>query len=483
MKTPRIYKILSFAVIAAFIAPCFARADITSNLVLHYALDDSAANTTVTDTGSAGSNGTASANTSALHVGGRIGTGAFALASSSSQYFDTNYKWSSSDHSFTFAAWIKTTQTGYDGYVVGSYNGQNSIIEMGTTFQGYAFCSVRDSSGNSAGTSLNARVNNGVWHFLVCTDDGTTMNMYSDGTVVGTGSAAGLTGDFGGALARTIDIGQAGNGSGYFGGTIDDVRAYSRALTQADVLELGGLDAGLFGWWKFDEGTGGSAADSSGNGDTGTLQNSATWTAGKIGAGALSVVNGGSGSGSYVSTANLGTINVGRSLAAWVYPTDLTGQSGHNIILSGSTFSYWIEVLSNGHLDFHDINGNDHEYTGATIPTNQWTFVSSTCDFGTGSTTLFINGSQVKQDVGSYCNDNSTQAYDIGTYGPSPGNYGWTGYLDDVRIYERTLTASDVSALYALGNPPAPSGARPHRLIISLGRRFVVRFGKRLGAE
>ena len=38
--------------------------------------------------------------------------------------------------------------------------------------------------------------------------------------------------------------------------------------------------SGLVGWWKFDEGSGATTADSSGNGDNGTLATGATWTTG-----------------------------------------------------------------------------------------------------------------------------------------------------------------------------------------------------------
>jgi len=44
---------------------------------------------------------------------------------------------------------------------------------------------------------------------------------------------------------------------------------------------------GLTAEWKLDDGTGTSAVDSSGNGNTGTLTNGPTWTAGNTG-GALS---------------------------------------------------------------------------------------------------------------------------------------------------------------------------------------------------
>jgi hypothetical protein len=39
----------------------------------------------------------------------------------------------------------------------------------------------------------------------------------------------------------------------------------------------------LVAYWKFDEGTGTTTADSSGNGNTGILTNGPLWTAGRIG--------------------------------------------------------------------------------------------------------------------------------------------------------------------------------------------------------
>ncbi len=47
-----------------------------------------------------------------------------------------------------------------------------------------------------------------------------------------------------------------------------------------------GLDSGLVGWWTFNDGSGGTAADASGNGNNGTVDG-ASWTTGQLG-GALS---------------------------------------------------------------------------------------------------------------------------------------------------------------------------------------------------
>ena len=61
---------------------------------------------------------------------------------------------------------------------------------------------------------------------------------------------------------------------------------------ESDKVEVKVSDAllnGLVGWWKFDEGSGTVAYDSSGNGNDGNLTNGPTWTTGKIG-GALSLM-------------------------------------------------------------------------------------------------------------------------------------------------------------------------------------------------
>src|SRR6185312_4650110 len=79
---------------------------------------------------------------------------------------------------------------------------------------------------------------------------------------------------------------------------------------------------GLVGYWNLDDGSGTTAADSSGNGNTGTLRNGAPWTTGTVG-GALQL----NGSNQDVRVANSSSLNVTGTeltLAAWIYPTSAT---------------------------------------------------------------------------------------------------------------------------------------------------------------
>ena len=68
---------------------------------------------------------------------------------------------------------------------------------------------------------------------------------------------------------------------------VDEVRIWSVARTAAQIaasknIEITGAQAGLMGRWGLNEGSGTSAADSSGNGITGTLVGTPTpsWVAG-----------------------------------------------------------------------------------------------------------------------------------------------------------------------------------------------------------
>ena len=71
----------------------------------------------------------------------------------------------------------------------------------------------------------------------------------------------------------------------YFNGLIDDVRVWNAALTQAEIQatmyqELTGSESNLAGYWKFNEGSGITAFDTSPNNNNGTLIGTPTWQRG-----------------------------------------------------------------------------------------------------------------------------------------------------------------------------------------------------------
>ena len=107
---------------------------------------------------------------------------------------------------------------------------------------------------------------------------------------------------------------------------------------ESDKVEVKVSDAllnGLVGWWKFDEGSGTVAYDSSGNGNNGNLTNGPTWTTGKVG-GALSF----DGENDYVDVPSIQSVNGGGvTFAVWIKPTHFDSIDYPHII-SGAGVSF-----------------------------------------------------------------------------------------------------------------------------------------------
>ena len=119
----------------------------------------------------------------------------------------------------------------------------------------------------------------GRWYHVAATDDGTTASMYVDGTLVYQHAADGAVVS---PTGVAVEIGAALNGTDYFvPGDLDEVRFWNVARTaqqisdsRSDTLPTGAT--GLVGYWRFDEGSGTTAYDYSGNGHAGTLMHGAT---------------------------------------------------------------------------------------------------------------------------------------------------------------------------------------------------------------
>lgn len=209
------------------------------------------------------------------------------------------------------------------------------------------------------------------------------------------------------------------------------------------------LKTGLLGWWTFDgkDMSNGAVVDKSGNGNTGTLQNIATssfYTSGKIG----QAFNFDGVDDSVKLTSDpIGTGAV--TISAWINPESFGGASRGAIIWGNSTrfritsIGFLIEFTSNG------FTTTAQSASGSLRQLSKWYHVVVTRD-SSNQATFYING---------VISGTANQASGIPT-GSSVGNIGesvssanrFDGKIDDVRVYNRVLTTSEITRLYNEGN-------------------------------
>ena len=134
--------------------------------------------------------------------------------------------------------------------------------------------------------------------------------------------------------------------------------------------------------------------------------------------------------------------------AAWVNGSDLSGQSGHNIIMSTDVDNSWIEIDGSGHPSYHSFNNEDFTDTSTTITTGSWHHIAATMsgtDGNAGTVKLYVDG-VLKLTASGTCHARTHAVY-ISTYAPSPGNYGFVGSIDEVVVFNRALTQSEITSI------------------------------------
>lgn len=193
-------------------------------------------------------------------------------------------------NTFTVEAWVYNTSFmnsfGYNlGSIIGNYNTLNVDMQFmlrrdGTAYQLW----VNDSNGTNfkAVSVSNIAVLN-QWQHVAGVWNGSELRLYLNGVLVGT--TTGVTGaSFKSQLNNPIHIGTNLSNEKYTG-NLDEIRIWSRALTDAELLnnmncELGASQTGLIAYYKFNQGVGNgnnsgvtTLTDSSGNNYNGTLNN------------------------------------------------------------------------------------------------------------------------------------------------------------------------------------------------------------------
>ena len=261
----------------------------------------------------------------------------------------------------------------------------------------------------------------------------------------------------------------------YFNGSIANVKVYNRALSSTDVQTLyssskpqasvSSIQNGLVGYWPLDSES--YNASISRVGDKTPYENhginyGTTLTTDRMGQnnGATSFFTS---TGRIYISAPVPIISHNLSMSAWIYPTQYPSERA-TIILGGG--AYYLSLNSDGSLQTYWYGRNPagyHSSGAGTIPLNAWSQVAAT--WSDSSVNLYVNGVlkntvAVASGVGS-----STNAV---YFGAESTARQFNGAISEIRIYNRTISADEVSSIYGAYKPKIVSGTLQKGLVLDM---------------
>ena len=224
------------------------------------------------------------------------------------------------------------------------------------------------------------------------------------------------------------------------------------------VMLLGVSDAsaavsnlGLVGYWSFNEGTGSYAGDSSGNRNQGTLVSGPTWVDGKRGK-ALNF----DGVNDYVNAGDNTSLRITNSftISAWVKTDQNT--SGLNVVAKyNGTNGYFFGMTGTAPAGrmFGGVTTAGvitRRFTNTVLAVGRWYHIVTVYNASAATESMYVDGIL----------DNGTQSGTPPSSVPSTAGMNfeigsrtngielWDGLIDEVRIYNRALSAQEVLQLY-----------------------------------
>jgi hypothetical protein len=211
------------------------------------------------------------------------------------------------------------------------------------------------------------------------------------------------------------------------------------------------LRSGLVGYWSFDEGTGTTASDGSGNGNHGTLKGmgGAAWVPGHKGK-ALSFD--GAGWINTTTTASLNTVTQALTVAAWVF-VSAGANAGYRVLLQRQVGTTTAEYYGMGlYNDNPYLSGNTigDSILYEPLPTGRWVHLAATYDGKARH--IYVDGVLKHDGVNasrSIATDGTplTIGAGLATSSPDVGSRWFQGLMDELVLYSRALSSTEVAAL------------------------------------
>lgn len=368
----------------------------------------------------------------------------------SSDFVSTTYPASAPLTNWTMSAWVYDTKNNgaYRSIIQINNRGDDALYVYPNNVFGFWPCGV--------GTNTTQVPANQWVHVVATYDSVAGFKYYQNGNQVGTSGTC--------ANAAYWDYirfgGYAAGDSERWGGKLDEIRIYNRALSATEVTTLyqsGSVrrimpdNAGLVGYWSFNDGSGTIATDFSGKGNPGTLSGTAlpSWSSGKRGGG-LSF----DGSTAYVQVSHNANMNFGTgnfSIAAWVNRSD----SGTRILFGKRAYPPgWVVYLTGNSLAMQYNDATPRVFTLGTYPDiKNWHHIAVVINKSANQAIYYLDGvANAPVDISATTGSTDTSTWlGIGRDSSDP-NYNFYGMLDEVRLYNRALNSTEVAKLAQTGS-------------------------------
>lgn len=359
----------------------------------------------------------------------------------------------------TITAWVKTLRNSalVDGivskYSDGSGNGYSLNLRNGNLYAWYY-----GSSGSVVVLPIGldgGPIADGHWHHIAFTVNRTNGQLYVDGNLRNSVNWTGIPSPPTGT--EPLQFGRYFNYGNALLGEMDEVALWNRALTASEInylkhRRLGGTEDGLLGYWRFDESGGTAANNTAINAFNGTLLNNPAWVTSHaavalepIAASAIKL----DGVDDFVTVAHQPDLNSYPFTAStWFRTTNGGGVVQGLVTKSVDTGNAWSLLVQSGKLRgfYYRSFGNFaiDAVSAASVADGAWHHAALTVDASGGK--LFLDGVIVGSSAWTGAAGAITllDPLQIGRY----YNYTtpWTGAIDEVAIWNRALTTTEIQS-------------------------------------
>ena len=390
----------------------------------------------------------------------------------------------------TYSVWVKMNQA----------TSGTAFCQNGGSCDNYAglFCGIDGAYfwGKCNDRSWGYTTTTSEWNHIVLVYSNSVMYCYRNGGLLNLPNSTYY--DFSTPLstnATSFFVGYPGESGGSWplpmNGLVDDLAIYNRALTQQEITNLytnslpppsittsaapnlincgesatltasstsavqpcikadlpATLQNGLVAYWPFC----GNANDASGNNNNGTV-NEATLTTDRFGAANKAYSFDGNDN---ISIANSPSLNLNSSLSISFYGKLTSPIYGIFVHIRNNSNNHETSIRANVPINFdlhNGINGASIVIPSLISLDTAWHHFISVFNTSTNISSFYVDGVlQGSSNIPITILGNTAISFGSALYSSSPNQF-LTGKIDDIAIYNRALTLSEIQQLYSLGN-------------------------------